>query len=419
MSMRRLLRNILETLHLLTFAKIIVRKYRRFIVARHYCKLERIYNEIKNKNTFKVAFVLQNPGFWKNEALWRAMEKHGRFELTYWIAPYYSTDNKERLIDECVDFARRKSRCYFVASSLSELRKSYAPDYIFIMQPHRYIVPFSLKELKKELVCYVPYCYCNTNDSAGFACEIQHYLWRFYVDSDYTKELALKYLHSKGKNLRVSGFPMADELLNNSYQSVWPEKSNGKKKIIWAPHWSIRAWSGGLFDVSSFLYVAEDMLKLAAKYRDSVHFAFKPHPILEYVLNHDPEWGRERTAKYFKAWSEGENSSLVEGAYSSLFKQSDAMIHDSGSFILEYLLVDKPCMYLCYAANKADFNLQTSRAIECYEKGSCVEDIDKFIQNVLLGEDPKLSQRREFICSYMIPPGGSASQNIISDLLGL
>ena len=91
-----------------------------------------------------------------------------------------------------------------------------------------------------------------------------------------------------------------------------------------------------------FLMLADFMLRMAKKYSGSIQIAFKPHPVLRNKLNE--YWGKERTDEYYKEWDSGENTFFENGEYVDLFLTSDAMIHDSGSFLIEYLYLDKPVM---------------------------------------------------------------------------
>lgn len=193
--------------------------------------------------------------------------------------------------------------------------------------------------------------------------------------------------------------------------------TNRKKCIIWAPHWTIDCPLNGLFTTANFLRIANDMLALTQKYKDEVFFIFKPHPLLKRQLYNNIQWGKERANSYYRAWSERVNTSLEEGNYADVFARSDAMIHDSGSFILEYLLMDKPCMYIQLPGSQTRFNQSTQQALECYQKGSTTEDIEHFIQDILEGKDQLSETRHKFIHSYLLPNNQSPVQNIIEDLL--
>lgn len=107
------------------------------------------------------------------------------------------------------------------------------------------------------------------------------------------------------------------------------------------------------------------------------------------------------------------------GEYRALFQQSDAMIHDSGSFILEYLLMDRPCMYLCREKAFFQFNDMNKDALKCYKLGMSEVDIERFIQEQVIGDlDFNAGRRKAFCEKYLIPPfGKSAAQNIIDAIL--
>lgn len=168
-----------------------------------------------------------------------------------------------------------------------------------------------------------------------------------------------------------------------------------------------------------FLELADDMLQIAHDYRDRVHFAFKPHPKLRFTLEQQPGWGVEKTDAYYKTWQEMPNGQLELGVYTDLFKQSDAMLHDCGSFSVEYLFMDKPCMYL-QKEDRGVMNQMTRDAVACHEAGKTGREIREFIDGSVLGNsDPMRAKRAAFREKYLLPPNGcSAAQNIIRAILG-
>ena len=157
------------------------------------------------------------------------------------------------------------------------------------------------------------------------------------------------------------------------------------------------------------------MIELAKKYSDSVCFVFKPHPLLKNKLY--KKWGKEKTDSYYHLWEEMENTSLNEGAYENLFIESDAMIHDSASFIVEYLYLNKPVMRTLNGEDlKVLYNTFGLQCIDNHYIAQNKEDIEQFIKNVIDGKDPMKEQRTKFVNEMLIPQG-SPSQNIIDDLL--
>ena len=111
----------------------------------------------------------------------------------------------------------------------------------------------------------------------------------------------------------------------------------------------------------TFMRTGEILLEMAEKYRGRIQFAFKPHPNLHYTLCQHPQWGKQRTDAFYAKWREMPNTQFEDGAYADLFMQSDAMIHDCGSFIQEYLFADKPCMYLKDPENRQEYSAISGR----------------------------------------------------------
>ena len=76
---------------------------------------------------------------------------------------------------------------------------------------------------------------------------------------------------------------------------------------------------------------------------------------------------------------------LDEGDYIDLFLSSDAMIHDSGSFLAEYLYAEKPVMYL-KRENNNHFNKFGQDILKSIDIGKSFEDIRAFVDNLLLNK---------------------------------
>ena len=79
-----------------------------------------------------------------------------------------------------------------------------------------------------------------------------------------------------------------------------------------------------------------------------------------------------------------DNGLLCEGDYNDLFLTSDAMIHDSMSFIAEYLYVMKPSLFLM---NDPDIENRLNdfgrMAVRQHYHAYNEQDISDFIENVV------------------------------------
>ena len=160
------------------------------------------------------------------------------------------------------------------------------------------------------------------------------------------------------------------------------------------------------------------MLEMADKYKDQVQFSFKPHPFLRNRLSY--RWSTEQIDNYYSEWAERDNTQIEEGEYIGLFMNSDAMIHDCGSFTVEYHYTKNPVLYIekerSHADNMNEFGLM---AYNLHYKAHSKEDIENFILNVINDIDPLNNKRVDFFNDYLLPPNNNtACDNIINSILG-
>lgn len=163
----------------------------------------------------------------------------------------------------------------------------------------------------------------------------------------------------------------------------------------------------------------EFMLKLAIKYNNLIQIAFKPHPILRPKLSDNRVWGKKKTDYYYNKWDKLENGQIHEGSYVDLFLTTDALIHDSGSFMIEFLYTGKPLLHTNRDTHIKDrLNSFGELAFDCHYHALNEEDIVVFINNLLYSIDPMRINRQDFFNKFLIPPNQqSASQNIVDDLI--
>lgn len=391
--------------------------------SRHCRHLRRLAARMQQKEVITVAFMVMDLPCWKCDSVFQLMLQHPRFRPVIWMIPESQIQDEDEHLRNLQSMRTYFSeRGYEVAEffSLEQMREQYAPDVVFLAKPGLGVTPWNARNMENELVCYVPYCYQNTR-RLDFLFGQECYTWRNFYTTQGIRRLTAHIMTNGAANVVAVGSPSADHYWQtgtDEEKTVWKDCGEGKKRVIWAPHWSIGSVSW--YSVATFLELAEGMLQLAEKYADRIQWAFKPHPLLRDTLYQHPEWGKNKTDAYYERWASMPNSQLEMGDYVHLFKQSDAMVHDSGSFIMEYLLADKPCMYLQRKGGFQDFNEDTRQALACYQKGTCVEEVEAFLLDLLRGApDPMAETRARYREQYLKPPGGAASsaQLIVNDLL--
>jgi CDP-glycerol glycerophosphotransferase (TagB/SpsB family) len=176
----------------------------------------------------------------------------------------------------------------------------------------------------------------------------------------------------------------------------------------------------GLSSRSNFIEMADFMLDVAKQYSDRIQIAFKPHPRLLTELYNHPKWGVEKADSYYKKWADLTNGQLEMGDFVSLFYYSDAMIHDSGSFVIDYIYFNKPQLFIT-----KDVNVQlresdriAERVFQNVSTGYNENEIIDFIDNVVIrGNDTKSMIRKQILEEELLPPNGKfASENMYSDI---
>lgn len=376
---------------------------------------------LRKKETIKVLFVLHELGSWKTENLYLRMRSHPRFNAQLLLLP----TTQEYSFNIMKEYLEKRGYSYETIDVDESIRKKFYPDIIFYGKPYVGILhwKYFFTNNMYALFCNVAYCFRNRNSPHLNRIVYNEYIWQEYVENDKIIEEKYNIQKVKIKNLVNTGLPIMDTLLLNKshFKNPWLSLGSNRKRIIYAPHHTIKTETENFsspFYYATFLEYANFMLEMVEKYKDKVQWAFKPHPLLRSKLYQI--WGTEMTDSYYKRWNDMENSQVDEGEYMGLFKYSDAMIHDCGSFKLEYLYTDNPVMYLIKNNPEYDYeNWQTTKALELHYKGKSKADIEQFILNVIDGYDVMKERRKEFVDKYLTPPNRkSACDNIIHAILG-
>ena len=371
--------------------------------------------QIRHKKSIKVGFVIGCLSAWKTELLYLMMLKHERFSPMLLVME----TREENDIENIIAYLKKRNYEYRVVERNEYLIRKFQADILFYQKPYDGI-PFKRHSYKLNLYalfCYVGYGFNTVNEKWGHDNVLDNIAWQLYFENESVIGDMRKIMRNKCINGHVTGLPIMDELLvdKKQLQDPWKPQMKMKKRIIWAPHFTINP--GGWLVYSTFLNIADFMLELAHQYKEEVQFAFKPHPLLWYKLCE--VWGEEKTNAYYQQWATLENTQLEQGKYLGLFKYSDALIHDCGSFTVEYHYTLNPVMYIVKDDHHADN--QTSfakRAFELHYKAYTKQDIEYFIQNIVAGQDEKKAERIKFYQEELLPPHGkSACENIIDTIL--
>lgn len=384
-------------------------------------------NSIKQKGSANVMFLVSSLSMWKYDEVLDLLNNNPRFKVNVILYPFslYSAEERQLSIEKLQVYFNNKGIKYINAYApgfdIEDLFNTINPDIIFYTQPYEGIYNnyFEYPHHLDKLIIYSPYGINIAKGDLFINTSLHNLAWRIYQATPLHKQMAKRLTYNSGKNVVVVGLSNSERFKDESINYPWKNDREGVKKIIWAPHYSIL--EGHELHHASFLWLHDYMLNIADKYDGNLQVAFKPHPKLKTLMYEHPDWGKEKTDAYFRAWADGKNTVLEEGDYVSLFANSDAMIHDSSAFIGEYLHTEKPVMF----TSRDLYNIR----IECNQFGNaCLdmhyhadsyEGITRFIDEVvMLGKDPMADRRHEFYKNVLsINDDLSTGQRIYNDIL--
>ncbi|WP_313163909.1 CDP-glycerol glycerophosphotransferase family protein [Sedimentibacter sp.] len=395
---------------------------------KHKIALEKVREKARKKNKIIVAFFALHSSVWKYDELYRIMSSDNRFETIVIVCPVVDYGRENMLSEMHKTFNFFKGNRYNVVKSYDDksetfvdVKKEIGPDIIFYTNPYQGLIDerYYITNFEDTLTCYVRYFFQSISvDQHGRDFIFHNRLWKFFCETEYHTKYALKH-YSINKNKYVyTGYPGVDGLIyNNKFENKRKKDNKILKKIIWAPHHTIDP-KQELY-LSNFLNYYKLMIDIANKYSERAEFTFKPHPLLKVKLYQHDDWGKERTDEYFKIWDSMPNTMLQSDDYKEVFNNSDAMIFDCNSFVVEYLYTGKPSLFT-FTNDKIEkiFNGFGKKALNYHYHGYCEKDIIRFIEKVVLEEnDIKIKDRDKFYREYLISPNNrTASENIFEEL---
>lgn len=388
--------------------------------------------KIREQGYANVLFIASTLPMWRYEEIMRLMIADERFNVSVALCSIneYAKEERAKCINDLKTYFESESIKPIDADdpdiNLKELFADKDFDIIFYPQPYDGIYGNELEfEANRErLFCHCPYGMQLNSDLRFINSEFFNYAWKIFHCSPAIKKRCRRFMLNDGKNVVVIGESHYDLIrsLKNSPQTPWNQQEKPKKKVIWAPHFSMV--EGQTLFRNAFAKFHRIMLEIAREYQDDIQFVFKPHPRLKTQLYSMANWGKNRADAYFEEWNSLPNAQVYTGSYESLFAHSDAMIHDCNSFAGEYLFTGNPVLYITENAGnlRASFNELGNKCLDAHYFANSESDIRAFIDKVVLkGEDNMKSQREqlvkeEFTINDGLTVGQRMYQNICKDL---
>lgn len=390
----------------------------------------------EKKDAIRVAFVVYSSAEWQCESIYRLFEVDNVTEPTIAICGY-NHGNEETIrntyVKTCEYF--RRLGTYNIeylgyASRRACVNQLDKYDIIFYTNPFRNtLTPFDVNigsRRIRQLLVYIPYGVMLGDkrdkyyEPGYYDTPAYKFAWKYFAEDFYSLEIADKDARLGSYNICVSGFPKLDELLEKTYKkhtNIWKCRVQCEARIIWAPHFNlIKGMNGTFYENFEWFY------NYALEHGE-ISWVVRPHPRMAIGAM---EKGIFKSVKeyrdYLDRWSKLPNVTVIEmGDYYDIFDSSDAIIHDSLSFLYEYLYTGKPMLRL---VPKEDRSLnQRAKDIAEYiytERGNDFDAIEAFIDNVKKRIDPKRTSRLKYInakLDYRKFNGGKSASKYVYDAI--
>lgn len=380
---------------------------------------------VRKKQSVKVAFFLTHESVWKYSVLYDLMLHHPKFEPELFVCPVVNFGKENMIFEMDKTYNGFKNNGYKVIKTYNtetreylNIKNTFSPDLVFFTNPHEALQDYRyyINQFANTLTCYVPYGVSAINYELDHILGFHNLVWKIFTETSIHKEIAVQKQRNKGRNRVVTGYPGLDPLLIcKAPKEVWKNKNPALKRIIWTPHHLMHELNKG----SNFLEYYDIFLELAATYKDKIQITFNPHPLLRIKLEKDPNWGKEKTDTYFNKWINLENGQYGNGSYTDFFLTSDALIHDSISFMSEYLITGKPYLFMIRNESIMDYwNNYGEKVLAVHYQSRNKKQLIDFIENVVLNENDWMKTERDnFLQNTLLQKNGlTASENILNYL---
>lgn len=311
-------------------------------------------------NRINVVFLIQFLESWnKLSYLYSRMKEDKRFNPLIVCIPYDHTkfDNINYLDNDVYH--------YFINNGYDAINgidknnkwidiKELCPAYVFCSRPYNYLMPkeYSSNKLSKyTLIANILY---GESFSINIANVVLNRVYYKDVFCYFSLDDSEKKMYEKKFNLGIKkGIQKCEALGRTGLEMIInnkKEKESCRRKVIWNPRWSTHKEVGG----SNFFKYKDVMLNLANSFKD-VDFIFRPHPVMFNNFIQTGLMSYKEVEEYKDRCKKLPNVILDESIdYVNTFWESDLLISDFSSIVLEYYVTEKPIIY-CRPEIKIDY----------------------------------------------------------------
>ena len=384
--------------------------------------LARIRREAR-KRPVRVAFLIVENQKWSAQSVYAAMAASPLFEPILLLSTHTGNvgcgegEALRTTLGQNVAFAQRHGFIFHEVFDGCQGRfiplAEFAPDVVFYEQPYGLPPEHAPAVVSRfALTCYIPYgygIYLARNSGQRFSAGFSEYLWRTFIESSDFLQVSGN-LHLQENPSAVStGYPKMD-MLSVLSQRRRKRAAKVRPQVIYAPHHSLAPGEGDSY--GTFAWSGRWMLDFARS-TPGVTWIFKPHPKLREQLVRTGIMAPAEVDRYFAAWGELANGQIImDGDYMPAFADSDAMITDSGSFLMEFLLTGSPILLLV-SPTSAGYSAFGEELVTKLYRAADVGEIRRFVERVVVGGNDHLRHERAAVTPVI---SGDSGRNVVNYL---
>lgn len=380
--------------------------------------LERCQRVRARQGKISVAILHQLSESWGNvRSVWQALQNDASIEVRVILLPFlhadytWSSEASERyLTEQGVPFVQWNelnldSLCFDVALFTSPYD---------LTRP----LPYQFDKLRDHVrfTAYIPYGLevggGEVNRGYQFGQPVVMHASAVYVRSVGAKAMFARYCATGDGHVVVSGHPRMDGLMELDRFATDPEllkQIGSRRAVLWNAHFSFDADQWSTFD-----FLAMDIFRAFAERPDLV-LLFRPHPLLWQRLVNLGVLDAAGIAALRQELAEQGVIIDERPDHRHAFAASSAMMSDTGSFLMEYLVTGKPVLYLVNP-HGLGLNEEGEAVVRHYDRAATAQEVIAFLDGLDKRPDDDVQRRKAAIPEFFAGFDGRAGQRIVAHM---
>lgn len=297
--------------------------------------------------------------------------------------------------------------------------KSKKPDYVFVQRPYDNYVPMeyrvdTIKNYSK--LCYIPYGYelINLRNVAMpdfFVKNISLFFCSQDEEYDYCKSIIDNTNDGVNRKCFNLGYPSLYNvacLVKNKKSAFDNIDKRTNFNVMWSPRWTT---SDNLSKTNFFEY-KDLILDYMRKHKD-INFVFRPHPLIFKNFIENNIMTKKQVKDYLNNFKNSNMYYDFDSDYYNTFADSDVLVADFSSILVEYFIFNKPVIYCSKTSNMTTF---MKKLLKCFYVVKDWNELKETLENIKNGNDYLKPKRESLLKSFLSKYDEDVSLKILDEI---